>query len=144
MIRTMSRLLFPLVVAITGIATMTALGHPPGSCSTADAQKCARVAPVVLPEKLPADNLAGTRVARPLRVSLPDFLNLGAAPRNRCVVDVIKYYAARGDAPRARDDRSRRSPPQSRTVSFTSILPRVALEYGQIVCALATSSSAFP
>ena len=90
MVRTMSRLLFPLVVAITGIATMTALGHPPSTCSTAEAQKCPRIAPVVLPDNLPADNLAGSRVARPLRVSLPDFLNLGAAPRNRSVVEVIK------------------------------------------------------
>ena len=85
MVRTMSRLLFPLVVAISGIATMTALGHAPSACSTAAAQKCPRVAPVVLPDS----NLAGTRVARPLRVSLPDFLNLGAAPR-RSAAEVIK------------------------------------------------------
>ena len=90
MYRAMSRLLFPLVVALTGVATMTALGHAPDSCSADSAQKCTRVAPMALPGKLPADRLIGSRAARPLRVSLPDFLNLGAPPRSRSAIEVIK------------------------------------------------------
>ena len=89
MYRTMSRLLFPLVVAITGVAAMTAMGQSPEACRTAVTPKCAPLVPVVLPERLPADNLVGSRTARPLRVSLPDFLNLGAPMRNRSV-EVIK------------------------------------------------------
>ena len=85
MYRTMSRLLFPLVVAISGIAAMTAMGQTPETCRTAAAPKCQPLVPVVLPERLPAENLAGSRTARPLRVSLPDFLNLGAPMRNRNV-----------------------------------------------------------
>ena len=90
MVRAMSRLLFPLVVAISGIATMTALGHAPETCGAESAQRCAKVAPVSLPDKLPAERVAGSRLARPLRVSLPDFLNLGASPRGRSAVEVIK------------------------------------------------------
>ena len=88
MYRTMSRLLFPLVVAISGIAAMTAMGQSPETCRTAEAPKCP-LAPVAIPERLPADNLGASRTARPLRVSLPDFLNLGAPMRRRSV-EVIK------------------------------------------------------
>jgi hypothetical protein len=88
MYRTMTRLLFPLAVAISGVAFMTAVGQTPAACGADQAQKCARIAPVALPEKLPVENLVGARVARPLRVSLPDFLNLGAAPRR--AAEVIK------------------------------------------------------
>ena len=88
MYRAMTRLLFPLAVAVSGVACMTVLGQAPNTCGTELAQKCPRVSPVVLPDNLPAENLAGTRVARPLRVSLPDFLNLGAAPRR--AANVIK------------------------------------------------------
>ena len=83
MYRTMSRLLFPLVVAISGIAAMTAMGQSPDTCRTAAAPKCPPLVPVALPERMPADSLVGSRTARPLRVSLPDFLNLGAPMRNR-------------------------------------------------------------
>ena len=89
MYRTMSRLLFPLAVAVSGVAFMTVVGQAPTTCGAELAQKCPRVAPVVLPDNRPAENLAvGVRVARPLRVSLPDFLNLGAAPRR--AAEVIK------------------------------------------------------
>jgi len=89
MYRAMTRLLFPLAVAVSSVGFMTAVGQAPDTCSTAQARKCPRVAPVVLPDNLPAENLAGSRTARPLRVSLPDFLNLGAAPR-RAAEKVIK------------------------------------------------------
>jgi len=88
MYREMTRLLFPLMVAISGIALMTAFGQTPNACAADSAQKCAHVAPVVLPSKLPGAELTASRTARPLRVSLPDFLNLGAAPRRGA--DVIK------------------------------------------------------
>ena len=89
MYRTMSRLLFPLAVAVSGVAFMTVVGQAPNTCGAELAQKCPRTTPVALPDELPAENLAvGVRVARPLRVSLPDFLNLGAAPRR--AAEVIK------------------------------------------------------
>jgi hypothetical protein len=64
------------------------VGQAPTPCDADQAQQCARIAPVVLPQKLPAENLVGARIPRPLRVSLPDFLNLGAAPRR--AAEVIK------------------------------------------------------
>ena len=87
MYRELSRLLFPLVVAMSGIALMTFLGEAPKACALNGSSQCARVAPVSLPVPAPGDRIGGARIARPLRVSLPDFLNLGAARRS---VEVIK------------------------------------------------------
>jgi hypothetical protein len=81
MYRTITRLLLPLAFAVAGVAMMGALGHAPQGCASAQARTCAStINPQGFPTALPGDGLTVSR-ARPLRVSLPDFLNLGA-PRH--------------------------------------------------------------